>query len=416
MGRKSSYVRMGLTVFFTVCAILLFYDTLFGSRTAVLFGRQFFKALQPVFYGALIAYLLAPVVNFFERKLFRVHLQRVRQKGKMASRRARAVSLLLTWMIICAAGYLLASFLLPELYKSVVQLVTSAESYYQTVRGWVERLLESNPEVEMWVTQQLNVYFEDIQSWLTLKMLPQATTLMTVLSGGIVSALNFLLDLLVGIIASVYLLATKERCAAYSKKVICGLFSRTNAQCVLRAVRKVDEIFSGFVRGKLLDSLIIGILCFICCSIFGFPYTPLVSVIVGVTNVIPFFGPFLGAIPSIFLILLVSPIQAVYFALFVLALQQLDGNVIGPLILGDKTGISSLWVIIAILVGGSFFGVAGMFFGVPVCACLLSAVSFFVDSRLRRRDLPVDISAYSSAAARPETVEEKTEEPGEKKP
>lgn len=416
MGRKSSYVRMGLTVFFTVCAILLFYDTLFGSRTAVLFGRQFFKALQPVFYGALIAYLLAPVVNFFERKLFRVHLQRVRQKGKMASRRARAVSLLLTWMIICAAGYLLASFLLPELYKSVVQLVTSAESYYQTVRGWVERLLESNPEVEMWVTQQLNVYFEDIQSWLTLKMLPQATTLMTVLSGGIVSALNFLLDLLVGIIASVYLLATKERCAAYSKKVICGLFSRTNAQWVLRAVRKVDEIFSGFVRGKLLDSLIIGILCFICCSIFGFPYTPLVSVIVGVTNVIPFFGPFLGAIPSIFLILLVSPIQAVYFALFVLALQQLDGNVIGPLILGDKTGISSLWVIIAILVGGSFFGVAGMFFGVPVCACLLSAVSFFVDSRLRRRDLPVDISAYSSAAARPETVEEKTEEPGEKKP
>ena len=416
MARPSSYVRMGLTVFFTVCAILLFYDTLFGSRTAIVFGRQFFKALQPVFYGALIAYLLAPVVNYFERKLFHDHLQRAREQGKMTSRRARAVSLLLTWMLICAAGYLLASFLLPELYKSVVQLVTSAESYYQTVRGWVEHLLESNPEVEMWVTQQLNIYYEDIQSWLTLKMLPQATTLMTVLSGGIVSALNFLLDLLVGIIASVYLLATKERCAAYSKKVICGLFSRTNAQWVLRGARKVDEIFAGFVRGKLLDSLIIGILCFICCSIFGFPYTPLVSVIVGVTNVIPFFGPFLGAIPSIFLILLVSPLQALYFALFVLALQQLDGNIIGPLILGDKTGISSLWVIIAILVGGSFFGVAGMFFGVPVCACLLSAVSFFVNSRLRRRDLPVDITAYSAAARQPEKEEEKTERPGEKKP
>ena len=416
MGRKSSYVRMGLTVFFTVCAILLFYDTLFGSRTAIVFGRQFFKALQPVFYGALIAYLLAPVVNFFERKLFHDHLQRAQEQGKMTSRRARAVSLLLTWMLICAAGYLLASFLLPELYKSVVQLVTSAESYYQTVRGWVEHLLESNPEVEMWVTQQLNIYYEDIQSWLTLKMLPQATTLMTVLSGGIVSALNFLLDLLVGIIASVYLLATKERCAAYCRKLIFGLFSRTNAQWVLRGARKVDEIFAGFVRGKLLDSLIIGILCFICCSIFGFPYTPLVSVIVGVTNVIPFFGPFLGAIPSIFLILLVSPLQALYFALFVLALQQLDGNIIGPLILGDKTGISSLWVIIAILVGGSFFGVAGMFFGVPVCACLLSAISFFVESRLRRRDLPVDMAAYSTVAGQPEPGEEKAEDPGEKKP
>ena len=416
MGRKSSYVRMGLTVFFTVCAILLFYDTLFGSRTAIAFGRQFFKALQPVFYGALIAYLLAPVVNFFERKLFHDHLQRAREQGKMTSRRARAVSLLLTWMLICAAGYLLASFLLPELYKSVVQLVTSAESYYQTVRGWVEHLLESNPEVEMWVTQQLNIYYEDIQSWLTLKMLPQATTLMTVLSGGIVSALNFLLDLLVGIIASVYLLATKERCAAYSKKVICGLFSRTNAQWVLRGARKVDEIFAGFVRGKLLDSLIIGILCFICCSIFGFPYTPLVSVIVGVTNVIPFFGPFLGAIPSIFLILLASPIQAVYFALFVLVLQQLDGNVIGPLILGDKTGISSLWVIIAILVGGSFFGVAGMFFGVPVCACLLSLVNFIVETRLRRREMPVETEAYSGVAGAAEERPAEPEDSGGKQP
>ena len=407
MSRKSSYVRMGLTVFLTVCAILLFYDTLFGSRAAVIFGRQFIKALQPVFLGALIAYLLAPVVNFFERKLFQSHLSRIRRQGKLSSRRVRAVSLLMTWIIVCAAGYLLASFLLPELYKSVVQLISSAESYYLTVRGWVERLLESNPQVESWVTEQLNIYYKDIQTWLTREVLPQATTLMTALSGGIVSALNFLLDLLVGIMASVYLLATKERCAASARKIVCGLFSGANAGWVLRAVKKVDEIFSGFVRGKLLDSLIIGILCFICCSIFGFPYTPLVSVIVGVTNVIPFFGPFLGAIPSIFLILLVSPLQAVYFALFVLALQQLDGNVIGPLILGDKTGISSLWVIIAILVGGSFFGVAGMFFGVPVCACLLSLVNFIVETRLRRREMPVETEAYSGVVGKPEEREEK---------
>ena len=416
MSRKSSYVRMGLTVFLTVCAILLFYDTLFGSRTAVLFGRQFIKALQPVFLGALIAYLLAPVVNFFERKLFQSHLSRIRRQGKLSSRRVRAVSLLLTWIIVCAAGYLLASFLLPELYRSVVQLISSAESYYLTVRGWVERLLESNPQVESWVTEQLNVYYKDIQSWLTREVLPQATTLMTVLSGGIVSALNFLLDLLVGVMVSIYLLATKERCAASARKIVCGLFTRTNAGWVLRAVKKVDEIFSGFVRGKLLDSLIIGILCFICCSIFGFPYTPLVSVIVGVTNVIPFFGPFLGAIPSIFLILLVSPLQAVYFALFVLALQQLDGNVIGPLILGDKTGISSLWVIIAILVGGSFFGVAGMFFGVPVCACLLSLVNFIVETRLRRREMPVETEAYSTVTGEPEAKPEQMEKTGGKQP
>jgi predicted PurR-regulated permease PerM len=124
------------------------------------------------------------------------------------------------------------------------------------------------------------------------------------------------------------------------------------------------------------------------------PYTPLVSVIVGATNVIPFFGPFLGAIPSAILILLASPIKMVYFSLFVLFLQQLDGNVIGPAILGDKTGLSSLWVISAILVGGSFFGVIGMFFGVPVFACIYSAITFYVETCLRRKNLPVETEAY----------------------
>ena len=158
----------------------------------------------------------------------------------------------------------------------------------------------------------------------------------------------------------------------------------------------MDEIFSGFVRGKILDSLIIGLICFIGCSLLNFPYTPLVSVIVGVTNVIPFFGPFLGAIPSIFLILLDSPLKAVYFTLFVFALQQVDGNIIGPKILGDKTGLSSLWVIVAILVGGSFFGVAGMFFGVPILACLTSLCSFILESRLLRKDLPTRGHAYQT--------------------
>ena len=154
------------------------------------------------------------------------------------------------------------------------------------------------------------------------------------------------------------------------------------------------DIFSGFVRGKLLDSLIIGILCFIGCSVLKMPYTPLISVVVGVTNVIPFFGPFLGAIPSIFLILLVDPLKAVYFAIFVLALQQLDGNVIGPKILGDSTGISSFWVIVSILVGGGFFGVLGMFLGVPVFAAIQTLAKYLVDRRLTQHGMPVEEQEY----------------------
>ena len=160
-------------------------------------------------------------------------------------------------------------------------------------------------------------------------------------------------------------------------------------------MRKVDEIFSGFVRGKLLDSLIIGILCFIGCSILNIPYTPLVSVIVGITNVIPFFGPFLGAVPSAFLILLASPLKCLYFIIFIILLQQLDGNVIGPKILGESTGISSFWVVVAILVGGGLAGVPGMFFGVPIFACLQVLVRWLVNRRLTQRGMPLEAYHYT---------------------
>lgn len=401
MKGKNGYIRLGMTAFLTVCAILLFYDTLFGRRVLLVIGRRFLEAVQPILYGAMIAYLLAPVVNFFERVFFETAARRALEQGRFICRGARAVSLVLTWIVICFCGYVLASVLLPELYRSVVQLVGNVETYYRTVSGWVEHLLETNPAVENWVTAQMDTYFKDISSWLTDTALPQAQTVMTALSGGVVSTLLFAKNLLVGIIVSVYLLATKERCAAHARKAVYSLFSKENVRWVLRGTHKVDDIFSGFVRGKLLDSLIIGVICFVGCSVLKFPYTPLVSVIVGVTNVIPFFGPFLGAIPSTFLILLVSPVKALYFVIFVLALQQVDGNIIGPKILGDKTGLSSLWVIIAILVGGSFFGLPGMFFGVPVCACLYSAMSFFMDVRLRKKELPLAADAYTGDTPQP---------------
>lgn len=392
MKRKEGYMRLGLTVFFTVGAILLFYDTLFGRRVLLEIGRQFLGAVKPVLYGAFIAYLLAPVVNFFEAPL----RARGRRPEQFPTMGPRAVSLLLTWIAICMMFYLLASVLLPELYKSVVQLVGNVENYYLTISGWVEHMLETNPTVEQWVAEQMSTYYEAAEKWLTEVALPQAQTVMTAVSGGVVSVVAFFGDLLVGVIVSVYLLATKERCGATARKLVFGLFSRKNVSWVLRGVHKVDDIFSGFVRGKLLDSLIIGILCFVGCSVLKFPYTPLVSVIVGVTNVIPYFGPFLGAVPSTFLILLVSPLKALYFVLFILALQQLDGNVIGPKILGDKTGLSSLWVITAILVGGSFFGIPGMFFGVPVLACLYSAVNFCVNVQLQKKGLPWATDAYTT--------------------
>ena len=393
MERRNNYISMGVTVFLTAAAILLFYDTLFGGKVLL----ALLKTVQPILYGAFIAYLLAPMVNFFERRLFSPGPGRTRKRSHAML--IRAVGIGLAWLVIAFFFYLLASVLMPELYKSVLQLIANVDNYYQTISGWVtgtsNHLLETYPDLSRQIVEKLENYFQDFDKWLE-SLLPQLQTVMSTVTGGVWSAVNFLLDLLVGIIASVYLLATKERCAAYGRKLIYSLFPREQVGLVLRGARRADVIFSGFVRGKLLDSIIIGVLCFLCCSILKFPYTPLVSVFVGVTNIIPFFGPFLGAIPSTFLILLVSPRQALYFVLFVLALQQLDGNVIGPKILGNTTGLSSLWVIIAILVGGGFFGVAGMFFGVPVCACLNSLINFFVDARLREKGLSPEAGEYAA--------------------
>ena len=396
MERKNNYISMGVTAFLTAAAVLLFYDTLFGGKVLL----ALLETVRPILYGAFIAYLLAPMVNFFERHLFPPHPERGRKRSQAML--IRTVGILLAWLMVWFFFYLLASVLLPELYKSVLQLIANVDKYYQTISGWVtslsNHLLETNPDLAQQIVEKLGDYFQDFGKWLS-GLLPQLQTVMTTVSGGVWSAVNFLMDLLVGIIASVYLLATKERCAAYGRKLVYSLFPQEQVGLVLRGVRRADVIFSGFVRGKLLDSIIIGILCFVCCSILKFPYTPLVSVFVGVTNIIPFFGPFLGAIPSTFLILLVSPRQALYFVIFVLALQQLDGNVIGPKILGNTTGLSSLWVIIAILVGGGFFGVAGMFFGVPVCACLNSLINFFVDARLRKKGLSPDSGEYAAGGA-----------------
>jgi len=395
------YGKWAITAFITVCAILVFYDTFYQSRALGEFLEKSVDILAPVLYGMAMAYLLSSVVNWFER-LMLPGINRLRARAQLAPIRGykgwvRALSILLTWSTVLLALYLLLSVLVPQLLESVKTLIANAETYYNTIYGWGNKLLKDNPKLALRLQQMLEEYRQSADGFLS-GLVPKLENLISSVTGGIWngvwSAVNFAADMLIGIIVSVYLLITKERGHAQICKGIYSLLREEQAVAVIRGSHKVDAIFSGFIRGKLLDSLIIGILCFIGCSVLKMPYTPLISVVVGVTNVIPFFGPFLGAIPSIFLILLVDPLKAVYFALFVLALQQLDGNVIGPKILGDSTGISSFWVIFSILVGGGFFGVLGMFLAVPVCASAQCLVKYLLDRRLLRRGMPLDAAAY----------------------
>ena len=396
---KKKYLAWGLTAFLTGCALLIFYDVFYrdNSGTVQAIFAKLFSVLTPVLYGLGMAYLLAPIVKFLERAILRLRdkLERKRSRAiRIHKGWLRAASIFLTWAVVLVLVYLLLSMLVPQLVDSITTLVNNLESYYTTIYNWVTGLLSDNPELK----DLFNRYYNETIQWLTTKLLPGLQTAVTNFTGSLVtgvwSVVIFTKNFLIGIIVSVYLLAAKEKSTARCCKLLYGVLPEEQAKFAMRGFRRMDHIFSGFVRGKLLDSLIIGILCFIGCSILKLPYTPLVSVVVGVTNVIPFFGPFLGAIPCALLILLVSPLKCLYFVIFIFLLQQLDGNVIGPKILGDSTGISSLWVIVAILVGGGFGGVLGMFLGVPIFACLQVLVRWLLNTRLEKRHMPLQAWEY----------------------
>ena len=415
MKRRTQYMKWGLTAFLTVCAVLVFYDTFYMGGTLQRFVNKLFSVLAPVLYGCVIAYLLTPVMSWIERTLLRVWRKLFPHKHlKNGAGILRFVSILLAEAVAILLVYLLMSVLIPQLVDSVTMLINNAEAYYYKVYNWADGLLDSENEVAVWVADFVTKYYSDGVTLLKDHILPWAQAALGTLTGGIWSGIwsvvSFALDLIVGIIVSIYLMTMKEKSLARCCKAVYALFDEKKANAVIRGTRQVDRIFSGFVRGKLLDSLIIGALCFIGGSILKLPYTPLVSVVVGVTNVIPFFGPFLGAIPSAFLILLVSPKQCLIFVIFIVVLQQFDGNILGPKILGDATGISSFWVIVAILVGGGFGGVLGMFIGVPVFACAQELLKYLMDKRLRKRNMPTEAYAYVGRAKDDpaETTEETT--------
>lgn len=414
MRERKYYWHLGLTIFLTACAILVFYDTFYMGGTLQSFMTKLLNALGPVLYGFVLAYLLTPIVNWFEDLLGGAVDKTDLKKSRTINRRLlRAISILLTWALVILMVYLLMVMLIPQLVESITLLINNAESYYNKIYEWINGFLNGEGTVGGWVSQLIDQYYDNALDFLQDKMLPWAQSMLTKLTGGIWSGIwsvvSFFKNLIIGVIVSVYMLAMKEKSAARCCKLLYGTLKESQAKTVVRATRKVNLIFSGFVRGKLLDSLIIGILCFIGCSILKMPYTPLVSVFIGATNVIPFFGPVIGAIPSAFLILLVSPLKCLYFIIFIIALQQLDGNIIGPKILGGATGISSFWVVVAILVGGGFGGLLGMFLGVPICASLQELVKYLINRRLKERDMPVDAQAYVNRDKEPDDVQKPEE-------
>lgn len=378
------YFQWGLTAFLVIVASVLVFYLLNWLPFFWKVFQRLLDILSPFIYGFVMAYLLMPVFNSLNR-LICPRLSFLSHGAKLS----KGISSILTLLTGIAVVALVLSMILPQLALSIMQLLGSMDTYLDEISNWIASFLDDYPIIEQNFLQTYNSFTEQIVAWLK-SLAPWLVNLMT----GVKNTVSILFDLLIGAIIALYILNSKDTFCAQAKKLLYSLFSIERSNSIIKRVAYVHHVFGGFITGKLIDSFIIGAICCIGLSILDMPYTMLISVIIGITNIIPFFGPFIGAIPSAILILVISPIKAVYFIIFILLLQQFDGNILGPKILGDSTGLSSFWVMFAILVFGGIFGFVGMAIGVPLFAVLYNLAAEGFNNLLKKRGLSINTNDY----------------------
>lgn len=389
------YLCWGLTAFLVIIGSILFYMILQYLPGIVDWIGTVLSVLSPIIWGLVIAYLLHPVSNLLESKVFFPLFSRIcKDKPARTQKLSRAFSVLFSVLLLFLVVVALFWMLLPQLYDSIATLVVNIPSYARIAVNWIQVMLQDSPELEDAAVSLFGDFSKTLTDWANNSILPKIEGVLTNITAGIYMVVRGVLNVLIGLIVSIYLLYNPEKFRAGGKKTVYSIFSPSTSAKILHAVRFTDRAFTSFISGKIIDSLIIGVICYIFCSIVGMPYTVLVSVIIGVTNIIPFFGPFIGAIPSAFIILMASPIKCLIFVIFVIVLQQFDGNILGPKILGSAVGLNGFWIMFSILVGGGLFGFAGMLLGVPVFTVILAGVNGLIDSSLSRRGYSVDSAEY----------------------
>ena len=383
----------GLTAFITIVLCILFFFVLYKLRELHAFSRTLSAILQPISFGAVLAYVLTPIYNRVRRWLSG-WLSGPLKGARLVNRLASAGGITASLLFIILVAYGLVAAVVPEVVRSIVGIADDMDTYFATMSNWFNEFMSRDTIYAPYIRQLLDNVGIYIENLVNDTILPNLNSYLVNLSAGVVQALRVTLNLIIGLIVAAYLLGCKDTLCAQSKKIIYGLFRTPAANLIVAKFRYAHQVFGGFINGKLLDSLIIGIIAMVFCNLLQFPYPMLLAVIIGVTNVIPFFGPFIGAIPCALLVLLVSPLQCLYFCIFILILQQFDGNILGPKILGDSTGLSSFWVLFSILLFGGLFGFVGMIVGVPLFAVFYSLVKDFIGWRLGRKDLSQDTDDY----------------------
>ena len=394
------YLYWGVTAFCVIAAALLFY---FAVGNITVFGNavsRLVSILAPFIWGLVICYLLSPLMRSVENRLFLPLARKLYRKNKKNDGRrfARALTVVFCEIVLILVLVALVYLIIPQMLSSVQTLISNSGVYVDNLSKWADGLFENYPVLDDYLGGFLDNFNTNLGNWLETKLLPRVGSVVTSVTSGVYGVAKSIYNLIIGIIVSIYLLSDKEGFVAAVKRmtysVLYSVFSVETADRLRSGLNFVDRTFMSFLNGKLLDSLIIGIICYIVCSILKMPYTLLVSVIVGVTNIIPFFGPLIGAVPSALIILMVDPTKCLIFIIFVITLQQIDGNIIGPRILGNSTGITGFWVMFSIILGGGLFGFWGLLLGVPVFVVIYSLVTNLIVKKLKRNDLPWELEDY----------------------
>lgn len=371
----------GLSLFMAMAGAILLVFLLFRFDSILDQILRVCNILMPIIMGIVIAYLLNPVVEFYERHLDRSLGKFIEKKTKKKVS-MRGLSIFISVLIVLAVIALLIMMVVPQIYTNISNLVYSLPEQIQNLVGKLMELAKNNEKVRNAINGFYDNIMNYITNWIKSDMLGQVSVVIDRIMGIFGTAVNCL----VAFIVAIYVLLSKETFRRQIKKGINAFFNERQTNVIVSVVKESDKIFGGFISGKIIDSFIIGVICFVCCLILRMPYVALVSVIVGVTNLIPFFGPYIGAIPSAVLILLDSPSKGIVFIIFIAILQQVDGNIIGPKILGQSTGLSPFWVVFAIFLGNGLFGIVGLFIGVPLWAVVYYLIKRYVNYRIRIKE------------------------------
>lgn len=391
---EEKYIKLGITIFVVAAACILVFFGIYRFDTLSALIGTVTGILTPFIYGLVFAYLLCPIYNLITRNLYSLVSVRAKKPKKALSLSkgiATFVSMLAFLVVIVGICWMI----IPGLVESIMHIVTILPDSMNHLVDWIDAKTIRYPQLQDTLENWINLFTNNVITYVEEKMIPGYMEVATSISTGVFGVINVLKNFFIGIIICIYFLNSKDLFAAQSKKLILATLSERRAERLLNGAAFTNKTFGGFINGKIIDSMIIGVICFIVMTIFGWEYPLLISCIIGLTNIIPFFGPFIGAVPSALLLLMVNPMQCVYFLIFALILQQVDGNIIGPKILGDSTGLSSFWVMFAILVGGGLFGFVGMVVGIPVFAVFYAYFSKAVNKRLDKRGFSTDIRDYT---------------------